>query len=90
MPNTLDSFRESNPEVEFLCALSPRPTSRRMLARVIDVGFLRLPIGVHSTFDVVTVHRDRSYSWCPRPTKTGKGKRCLSEGERGEGGGGGA
>lgn len=38
----------------------------------LDIGFLRLPIGKDSTFDVVAVIANPSYSLCPRPINSQK------------------
>jgi DNA-binding transcriptional LysR family regulator len=81
VPNIVGQFRESNPEVEFSLRAIPTADQVRMLETgSLDVGFLRLPIGVHSTFDVVTVHREPFVLVVPASHKLAKRKRVrLSE-----------
>src|SRR6267154_1127879 len=81
VPNIVGQFRELNPEVEFSLRAIPTADQVRMLETgSLDVGFLRLPIGVHSTFDVVTVHREPFVLVVPASHKLAKRKRVrLSE-----------
>src|SRR5258707_1424844 len=81
VPNIVGQFRELNPEVEFSLRAVPTAEQVRMLETgSLDVGFLRLPIGVHSTFDVVTVHREPFVLVVPASHKLAKRKRVrLSE-----------
>ena len=60
VPNIVAQFRELNPDVEFSLRAIPTADQVQMLETgSLDIGFLRLPIGEHSAFDVVIVHRDR-------------------------------
>jgi DNA-binding transcriptional LysR family regulator len=59
VPNIARQFRELNPEVEF--SLRSIPTARQVqMLRTgsLDIGFLRLPIGQHWAFEVLTVHSE--------------------------------
>src|SRR5580698_956638 len=59
VPAIVRQFRELNPEVEFSLRNILTAEQVRMLeAGSLDIGFLRLPIGGHSSLDVVTVHRE--------------------------------
>jgi DNA-binding transcriptional LysR family regulator len=59
VPAIVRQFRELNPEVEFSLRNILTAEQVQMLeAGSLDIGFLRLPIGGHSSLDVVTVHRE--------------------------------
>jgi DNA-binding transcriptional LysR family regulator len=69
-------FRELNPEVEFSLRNILTAEQVRMLETgALDIGFLRLPIGEHSAFDVVTVHREPFVLVVPSSHKLAKRKR---------------
>jgi DNA-binding transcriptional LysR family regulator len=69
-------FRKSNPEVEFSLRNILTAAQIQMLETgSLDIGFLRLPIGGHSTLDVVTVHREPFVLVVPSSHKLAKRKR---------------
>src|SRR3984957_744884 len=76
VPNIVRQFRESNPEVEFSLRNILTAEQVRMLETgSLDIGFLRVPIGVNSALDVVTVHRERFVLLVPSSHKLAKRKR---------------
>jgi DNA-binding transcriptional LysR family regulator len=81
VPNIVGQFRELNPEVEFSLRAIPTADQAQMLeGGSLDVGFLRLPFGGHSTLDVVTVHREPFVLVVPASHNLAKRKRVrLSE-----------
>jgi len=81
VPNIVAQFRELNPDVEFSLRAIPTADQVQMLETgSLDIGFLRLPIGGHSAFDVVTVHREPFVLVVPASHKLAKRKRVrLSE-----------
>jgi len=81
VPNITRQFRELNPEVEFsLRAITTADQVQMLETGLLDVGFLRLPIGGHSALDVVAVHRERFVLVVPASHKLAKRKRVrLSE-----------
>src|SRR6266481_3609426 len=81
VPNIIRQFRELNPEVEFsLRAITTADQIRMLETGLLDIGFLRLPIGGHSALDVVTVHREPFVLVVPASHKLAKRKRVrLSE-----------
>jgi DNA-binding transcriptional LysR family regulator len=81
VPDIFRQFRELYPEVEFSLRAIPTADQVQMLETgSLDIGFLRLPIGEHSTLDVVTVHRERFVLVVPTSHKLAKRKRVrLSE-----------
>src|SRR6266852_593108 len=81
VPNIIGQFRALNPEVEFsLRAITTADQTQMLEGGSLDVGFLRLPIGGHSTLDVVTVHREPFVLVVPASHKLAKRKRVrLSE-----------
>jgi DNA-binding transcriptional LysR family regulator len=69
-------FRDLNPEVEFSLRNILTAGQVQMLETgSLDIGFLRLPIGGHSTLDVVTVHREPFVLVVPSSHKLAKRKR---------------
>jgi DNA-binding transcriptional LysR family regulator len=69
-------FRDLNPEVEFSLRNILTAGQIQMLETgSLDIGFLRLPIGGHSTLDVVTVHREPFVLVVPSSHKLAKRKR---------------
>jgi DNA-binding transcriptional LysR family regulator len=69
-------FRDLNPEVEFSLRNILTAVQVQMLETgSLDIGFLRLPIGGHSTLDVVTVHREPFVLVVPSSHKLAKRKR---------------
>src|SRR3984957_4733277 len=69
-------FRELNPEVEVSLRNILTAQQVQMLETgSLDIGFLRLPIGGHSAFDVVTVHREPFVLVVPSSHKLAKRKR---------------
>src|SRR6266403_26474 len=76
VPNIVAQFRELNPDVEFSLRAIPTADQVQMLETgSLDIGFLRLPIGGHSAFDVVTVHREPFVLVVPASHKLAKRKR---------------
>jgi DNA-binding transcriptional LysR family regulator len=60
VPHIFRQFRAQNPEVKFSLRAIPTADQVQMLQTgALDIGFLRLPLGVQSTLDVVTVHQER-------------------------------
>jgi len=69
-------FRELYPEVEVSLRNILTAEQVQMLETgSLDIGFLRLPIGGHSAFDVVTVHREPFVLVVPSSHKLAKRKR---------------
>jgi len=69
-------FRELYPEVEVSLRNILTAEQVQMLETgSLDIGFLRLPIGGHSTLDVVTVHREPFVLVVPSSHKLAKRKR---------------
>jgi DNA-binding transcriptional LysR family regulator len=81
VPHIIRQFREVSPEVEFSLRAIPTANQVQMLETgSLDIGFLRLPIGGHSSLDVVTVHREPFVLVVPASHKLAKRKRVrLSE-----------
>jgi DNA-binding transcriptional LysR family regulator len=81
VPNIVRQFRESNPEIAFSLRAIPTADQVQMLETgSLDIGFFRLPIGVLSALEVVTVHRERFVLVVPASHKLAKRKRVrLSE-----------
>jgi DNA-binding transcriptional LysR family regulator len=76
LPGIVRQFRELNPEVEFSLRQYLTAEQVQMLETgLLDVGFLRLPIGEHSALDVVTVHREPFVVVVPSSHKLAKRKR---------------
>ena len=76
VPNIVRQFRELNPEVEFSLRNILTAEQIQMLETgTLDIGFLRIPIGEHSTLDVVTVHREPIVLVVPSSHKLAKRKR---------------
>ena len=68
-------FRDLNPEVEFSLRNILTAGQIQMLETgSLDIGFPRLPIGGHSTLDVVTVHREPFVLVVPSSHKLAKRK----------------
>ena len=68
-------FRDLNPEVEFSLRNILTAGQLQMLETgSLDIGFPRLPIGGHSTLDVVTVHREPFVLVVPSSHKLAKRK----------------
>src|ERR1700727_2382444 len=67
VPDIVRGFRESNPQVEFSLRNILTVDQIQMLdTGVLDVGFLRLPIGEHSEIEVVAIHREPFVLVVPR------------------------
>jgi DNA-binding transcriptional LysR family regulator len=76
VPGIVRQFRELNPEVEFSLRQYLTAEQVQMLETgLLDVGFLRLPIGGHLALDVVTVHREPFVLVVPSSHKLAKRKR---------------
>jgi DNA-binding transcriptional LysR family regulator len=76
VPNIVRQFRQLNPEVEFSLRNILTAEQVQMLETgSLDIGFLRVPIGEHSTLDVVTVHREPFVLVVPSSHKLAKRKR---------------
>jgi DNA-binding transcriptional LysR family regulator len=76
VPDIFRQFRELNSEVEFsLRAITTADQVQMLETGSLDIGFLRLPIGEHSTLDVVTVHRERFVLVVPASHKLAKRKK---------------
>jgi len=85
VPDIVRQFRKVNPDVEFSLRNILTAEQVQMLeSGALDIGFLRLPIGEHSAFDVVTVHREPFVLVVPSSHKLAKRKRvrlCEVAGE---------
>jgi DNA-binding transcriptional LysR family regulator len=76
VPNIVRHFRELNPKVEFSLRNILTAEQVQMLETgALDIGFLRLPVGEHSTLDVVTVHREPFVIVVPSSHKLAKRKK---------------
>jgi DNA-binding transcriptional LysR family regulator len=76
VPNIIRQFRELNPKVEFsLRAILTADQVQMLETGLLDIGFLRLPIGGHSALDVVTVHREPFVLVVPASHKLANRKR---------------
>jgi DNA-binding transcriptional LysR family regulator len=76
VPDIIREFRELNPQVEFSLRNIVTAEQVRMLETgALDIGFLRVPIGGHSTLDVVSVHREPFVLVVPSSHKLAKRKR---------------
>jgi DNA-binding transcriptional LysR family regulator len=76
VPNIVRQFKESNLDVEFSLRNILTAEQVEMLETgLLDIGFLRLPIGQHSALDVVTVHRERLVLVVPSSHELAKRKR---------------
>jgi len=81
VPHIVGQFRELNPAVEFsLRAITTADQVQMLETGLLDIGFLRLPIGEHSALEVATVHRESFVLVVPASHKLAKRKRVrLSE-----------
>jgi DNA-binding transcriptional LysR family regulator len=76
VPQIVRQFRELNPEVELSLRNIVTAEQARMLETgVLDIGFLRIPIGGYSALDVVIVHREPFVLVVPSSHKLAKRKR---------------
>jgi DNA-binding transcriptional LysR family regulator len=76
VPTIVRQFRELNPEVEFsLRAITTADQVPMLETGLLDIGFLRLPIGGHPTLDVATVHREPFVLVVPASHNLAKRKR---------------
>lgn len=76
--NSAEEFRELYPEVEISLRNILTAEQVQMLETgSLDIGFLPLPIGGHSTVDVVTVHREPFVLVVPSSHKLAKRKGCA-------------
>jgi DNA-binding transcriptional LysR family regulator len=76
VPDIVRQFRDLNPEVEFSLRNIVTAEQIQMLETgLLDIGFLRLPIGGHLALDVVTVHREPFVLVVPSSHKLAKRKR---------------
>lgn len=76
VPNIARLFKDLNPQVEFSLLAIPTAHQLQMLQTgLLDIGFLRLPIGEHSALEVLTVHREPFVLVVPSSHKLAKRKR---------------
>jgi DNA-binding transcriptional LysR family regulator len=75
VPDIVRQFRKSNPDVEFsLRNILTAEQAQMLETGLLDVGFLRMPVGEHSALDVVTVHREPFVLVVPSSHKLAKRK----------------
>ena len=76
VPRIARQFKDLNPEVEFSLLAIPTAHQLQLLQTgSLDIGFLRLPIGVQRALEVVTVHREPFVLVVPSSHKLAKRKR---------------
>jgi DNA-binding transcriptional LysR family regulator len=76
VPNIIRRFRKLNPDVQISLRAIPTADQVQMLETgSLDIGFLRLPIGGHSSLDVLTVHREPFVLVVPASHELAKRKR---------------
>jgi DNA-binding transcriptional LysR family regulator len=85
VPNVVRQFRDENPEVEISLRSIPTANQLQMLRTgSLDIGFLRLPIGERSSFEVTTVHREAFVLALPSTHRLAKRKRARLRDVSGE------
>ena len=73
VPDIVRGFRESNPQVEFSLRNILTIDQVQMLdTGLLDIGFLRLPIGEHPELEIVVIHREPFVVVVPRSHKLAK------------------
>ena len=73
VPDIVRGFRESNPQVEFSLRNILTIDQVQMLdTGLLDIGFLRLPIGEHPELEIVVIHREPFVVVAPRSHKLAK------------------
>jgi DNA-binding transcriptional LysR family regulator len=76
LPHLVRQFRGANPEVELsLRSVPTAPQVQLLEAGMLDIGFLRLPIGEHPTLEALTVHREPFVVVVPSSHKLAKRRR---------------
>jgi DNA-binding transcriptional LysR family regulator len=76
VPKIVRQFRESNPEVEFsLLNVLTADQIQMLAAGSLDIGFLRLPVGLHPELEVVRIHREPFVVVAPLSHKLAKKKK---------------
>jgi DNA-binding transcriptional LysR family regulator len=76
VPDIVRRFRDANPEVEFSLRNILTADQIQMLdTGLLDVGFLRLPIGEHPELEVVGIHREPFVVVVPRSHKLAKSRK---------------
>jgi DNA-binding transcriptional LysR family regulator len=76
VPDIVRRFRESNPQVEFSLRNILTIDQIQMLDMgLLDIGFLRLPIGEHPELEIITIHREPFVVVVPRFHKLAKSRK---------------
>jgi DNA-binding transcriptional LysR family regulator len=76
VPDIVRRFRESNPQVEFSLRNILTVDQIQMLDMgLLDIGFLRLPIGEHPELEIIAIHREPFVVVVPRSHKLAKSKK---------------
>ncbi len=76
VPDIVRRFKESNPQVEFSLHNILTVDQIQMLDMgLLDIGFLRLPIGEHPELEVVGIHREPFVVVLPRSHKLAKSRK---------------
>jgi DNA-binding transcriptional LysR family regulator len=76
VPDIVRRFRESNPQVEFSLRNILTIDQIQMLNMgLLDIGFLRLPIGEHPELEIIAIHREPFVVVVPRSNKLAKSRR---------------
>ncbi len=76
VPDIVRRFRKANPQVEFSLRNILTIDQIQMLdTGLLDIGFLRLPIGEHPELEVVGIHREPFVVVVPRSHKLARSKR---------------
>jgi DNA-binding transcriptional LysR family regulator len=85
VPNIVRLFREQCPEVEFsLRSIPTAPQVQMLQTGLLDIGFLRLPIGAQSALEVLPVHREPFVLVVPASHRLAKRKRVRLRDAAGE------
>jgi DNA-binding transcriptional LysR family regulator len=78
VPDIVRGFRESSPQVEFSLRNILTIDQIQMLdTGLLDIGFLRLPIGAHPDLEVVGIHREPFVVVVPRSHKLAERRKVL-------------
>jgi DNA-binding transcriptional LysR family regulator len=76
VPDIVRRFKESNPQVEFSLRNILTADQIQMLdTGLLDIGFLRLPIGEHPELEVVGIHREPFVVVLPRSHKLAESRK---------------
>jgi len=76
VPDIVRRFRKSNPQVEFSLRNILTIDQIQMLDMgLLDIGFLRLPIGEHPELEIIAIHREPFVVVVPRSHKLAKNRK---------------